>query len=60
MSNGGPHGDKWNPFPGTLTDEQFNEILNATVDGYTASAAVVNPSTGTLWVGYYGNTENTE
>lgn len=54
MSNGGPHGDKWNQFNGPLSDADLLELLNAEFDGKYATAAVVNPSTGNWFIAYYG------
>lgn len=53
MSNGGPHGDKWNKYVGPLTDDQILTIINTPVDGYYAGSAFINPATGTLFVANY-------
>ena len=58
MSNGGPHGDKFNKFPinPQTSSDVILDILNQTPDGkYATSAFEAQCGDGLfLFVGYYG------
>jgi len=53
MSNGGPHGDKWNMYPvADKSCDQILHLLNTPVEGKYASAAFVYD--GVMYVANYG------
>lgn len=54
--NGGPP-NKWIKYSALqpMTDDQILDILNTPVESSPATAAFINPVTGTLFVGYYGS-----
>ena len=56
MSNGGPHGDKWNKYPMPNTSDDVFNLLNTPVEGKFATAAM-SAQTGDgiyLYIANYG------